>query len=191
MINSFGSQLGHRSFPGVRVSHHGRPRLARPAPLFVAWKVHDGVENLRGKQLFRQVKTSFRRCHEKRGFRVTHFAVKARVVEMIVEADDARRLSRGMQGLGVSMAKRINLSSRRCGPAFDDRYSARTLRSPREVAQALDQVLLGRLGREADDSSVSRFRSDLISLWPEPRLVGAPRTWLMRSGRIPARALRL
>jgi hypothetical protein len=169
-----------------RVSHHGRPALARPAPLFATWKTRREVHNLRGKKLFRQLRISFGRCHEKRGFRVTHFAVKGRSVELIAEADDAVRLSRGMQGLGVSMAKRINFHSGRTGPAFEDRYSSRTLRSPGEVARALDEVLLERTHHAPcvfDGATISLFRSDLLSLWPEPALVAVPRTPLLRARR--------
>ena len=46
-----------------------------------------------------------------------------------------------MQGLGVSIAKRINRVGGRSGRVFDDRFFARALRTPREVANALNYVL--------------------------------------------------
>ena len=162
--------------PGVRVSHHGRSSISRPTPVLALWRTHPGVGSLRGKKLYWQVEQAFRRCHRKLGFRVTHFAVRGAEVQMIVEADDTQRLSRGMQGLGVSMAKRINFSSRRHGPAFDDRFSARALRTPDDVARAL-----GRLKAERPE-----FRSDGRPRKSGPALVAASRTWLMRIGRMRA-----
>lgn len=95
---------------------------------------------------------------------------------MIVEADDTLRLSRGMQGLGVSMARRINRSARRRGPAFEDRFSARALRTPDEVARALERLHAER----------PEFRSDGRPRESGPALVAPARTWLMRVGRMRA-----
>ena len=145
-------------------------------PVLAVWHMQRNVGSLRGKKLFRQVEQAFRRCHRKSGFRVTHFAVRGAEVQMIVEADDTPRLSRGMQGLGVSMAKRINLSSRRQGPAFDDRFSARMLRTPDEVARALERL----------HAEQSEFSSDGCPSKSGPALVAPARTWLMRIGRLRA-----
>lgn len=161
---------------GARVSHHGRVSISRPIPVLAVWRIRSDVGSLHGKKLFRQVEQAFRRCHRKSGFRVTHFAVRGAEVQMIVEADDTPCLSRGMQGLGVSMARRINLSSRRRGPAFDDRFSARALRTPDEVARALERLHAER----------PEFRSDGRSRKSGPALVATARTWLMRVGRMRA-----
>ena len=74
------------------------------------------------------------------------------------------------------MAKRINLSSNRRGPAFEDRFSARTLRTPDQVARALERLHAERL----------EFRSDGHSRKSGPPLVASARTWLMRVGRMRA-----
>lgn len=171
-----------------RVSHHGRSPISRPSPVYVEWRVQSDVSDLRGKKLSRQLRVSFQRCHEKEGFNVTDFSVHGAEVQMIVEADDMQHLSRGMQGLGVSMAKRINFSSRRRGPVFEDRFHARALRTPREVAEAIDQLVRavefrGRLEKAAS------HRSDEIARVPGPPLVSDPHTWLMRLGRLRAALL--
>ena len=43
-----------------------------------------------------------------RGFRVLHFSVQADNVHLIVEADVPSRLSSGLRGLAIRMAKAIN-----------------------------------------------------------------------------------
>ena len=68
---------------------------------------------------------------------MTHFSVQSNHVHALVEGDDVQSLSRGMQGLGVSIAKRINRVTGRRGRVFDDRFFARALRTPREVGPNL------------------------------------------------------
>src|SRR5258708_1443990 len=126
---------------GTRVSHHGREVIGRPIPVHVVWRTCEDVPSMRGKKLFRQIRESFHRCHEKDGYRLTHFSVISNHMHALVEADSAEALSRGMQGLGVSIAKRINMNSGRRGRVFSDRYFARHLHTPRDVANALDYVI--------------------------------------------------
>ena len=161
-----------------RVSHHGRSPVRQPVPVYAACRTRHDVRGLRGKALFRQLLISFRRYHEKRGFRLIGFHVRGDEVELIVEADDTAALSRGMQGLGVSMAKRINFTTGRSGAAFEDRFYARELRTAREVADAFARVApndKGDGGQMAYPYSSTAFKAGLT-------LVAAPRTWLMCVG---------
>lgn len=176
---------------GPRVSHHGRECFVVPIVTHAVWRTRTDVRSLRGKRLWRQIRESFRRCFEKLGFRVVHFSVQGTHVHLIIEADTLTLLSRGMQGLGVSMAKRINFTLRRSGPAFDDRYFARRLRSPREVSNAVEYVIhnhaqhLRRQGLPVPpqpDAFSSEALRDAV-----PRLVAEPETWLLRVGYLRAR----
>jgi REP element-mobilizing transposase RayT len=169
------------------VTHHGRAGDPRPTPYHAVWHTAAGVAGLRGKKLFRQVREAFRRCHEKDGFRVAHFSVQSNHVHALVEGDNVERLSRGMQGLGVSLAKRVNRVSGRRGRVFDDRFFARTLRTPSEVANAInyvlrnDQVHERRMGRVNDlGSEFDPFSS--AALPDDPPLTSPPTTWLLTTG---------
>jgi hypothetical protein len=133
------------------------------------------------------VRDAFRHCHEKDGFRVVHFAVEPNHVHALVEADDTECLSRGMQGLGVAMCKRINGVLGRGGKVFDDRFFARPLRTPTEVANAINYVLQNgeiherRMGVFVD----RRGEPDPFSSAALPdasALTSPPRTWLLASG---------
>ena len=53
-------------------------------------------------------------------------------IHLIVEQADAGALATGMQGLEVSLARRLNFFERR-GALFADRYHARVLKTPREA----------------------------------------------------------
>jgi hypothetical protein len=75
------------------------------------------------------------------GFRLVHFAIQSNHVHLIAEASDRRALTRGLRGLGVRLARRLNAHWRRRGRVLADRYHERALRSPREVRAALVYVL--------------------------------------------------
>ena len=177
------------------MSHHGRTGDPRPTPYHAVWHIADGLGSLRGRKLFTQVREAFRRCHEKEGFRVAHFSVQNNHVHALVEADGVESLSHGLQGLGVSMAKRINRVSSRRGRVFDDRFFARALRTPREVANALnyvlrnDQIHEGRMGHVVDrGSEPDPFSS--AALPEDPPLTSLPKTWLLTTGWRRAKAMR-
>ena len=125
--------------------------------------------------------------HEKDGFRVTHFSVQSNHVHALVEGDDVQSLSRGMQGLGVSIAKRINRVGGRSGRVFDDRFFARALRTPREVANALNYVLRNDQIHEARMGFISDRTGEpdpfsSAALPRDPPLTSPPTTWLLTTG---------
>ena len=170
---------------GDRVTHHGREPLPRPLPIHAVWRTRQDVRSLRGGRLFRQTRESFRRCCEKEGFRLVHFAVLGNHVHLLVEADGLDRLSRGMQGLGVSMARRINLTLERAGAVFEERFYARYLATPTEVRNAVDYVLRNE-PRHAERNGLRQPGEPyaFTSLAPRPAgrpLTVAARTWLLRS----------
>ena len=90
---------------------------------------------------------------------------------MLVEAADERALSRGMNGLGVRIAKGLNRVMRRRGKVLDDRYHGHILRTPTEVRRARAYLLQNAAhhhGRVKADPFASR------------RPVVAPRGYMMR-----------
>jgi REP element-mobilizing transposase RayT len=129
-------------------------------------------------------------------FRVVHFSVQVDHIHIIVEADDSLALSRGMAGLSIRLARKINHVAGRKGKVFADRYHARALASPREVRRCLVYVLLNyrkHLGRSAAvDPASSGFwfygwksaPSTAPPGWEpdEPIPVQPARTWLAREG---------
>jgi hypothetical protein len=115
-------------------------------------------------------------------------------MHLIVEAAGLGALSRGMQGLGVRMARALNRCWGRTGRVLADRYHARALPSPREVRSALAYVL-----RNARKHRIIAARADPCSSAPwfdgwlggESGAAAAPerpawllsaRTWLLAHG---------
>jgi hypothetical protein len=57
-------------------------------------------------------------------------------MHLLVEAQDERSLARGMNGLGVRVARGLNKVMRRHGKVLDERYHGHILRTPTEVRNA-------------------------------------------------------
>jgi REP element-mobilizing transposase RayT len=82
------------------------------------------VCHLRQRECFRALKTAFIRANERPSFHVVHFSVQGNHVHFLVEAEDTRSLSRGMQGLNVRMARALNRLMNRRGRVLSDRFHA-------------------------------------------------------------------
>jgi REP element-mobilizing transposase RayT len=83
-----------------------------------------------------------RREHDLGGrCRVVHFSVQFDHIHLIVEAPSRAALSRGVAGLTISIARRVNGLVNRRGRVFADRWHGRALTSPRAVRHALVYVL--------------------------------------------------
>jgi len=120
---------------------------------------------------------------EGRAIRLVHFSVQGNHMHLIAEAPDEVRLSRGLQGLAVRIARGVNRVMGRTGKVFADRYHEHVLRSGAEVANAVAYVL-GNLARHAlrrgarvvegmTDPCSSRARDNAL-------LTKSPLTWLLR-----------
>jgi REP element-mobilizing transposase RayT len=81
------------------------------------------------------------KASERFGFRVVHYSVMGNHVHLLVEANDRRSLGRGMQGLGVRIAKSLNRVMGRHGSVLRDRYHAHILRTPKETKHARHYLL--------------------------------------------------
>ena len=125
----------------------------------------------------------------KNWFRVIHFSVQTDHVHLIVEADGDLPLIRGVQGLAVRCAKRLNRELGRRGAVWDHRYHAHHLKTPREVRAGLAYVLLNfrkhlRAGAGIDPRSSGRW----FDGWarppspPGPSPLARGRTWLITVG---------
>jgi REP element-mobilizing transposase RayT len=77
--------------------------------------------------------------HQER-FRIVHYSLQNDHVHLVIEAEDGTSLSRGMQGLAVRLAHRINRAVGRRGTFWTDRFHSRELQTPGEVRRVLVYV---------------------------------------------------
>ena len=180
-----------------RLGHHPRPELAARFPVHVTMRrVADGPAFRRG-DCYAVLRRCFAAGKSRFGFRLVHYSVQGNHIHLICEADDRRALSRGMQGLTVRIARRLNRRLGRRGKLFAQRYHARILRSPREVRHALIYVLNNR--RHHAESALSPnwidpcssgpwftgWRRTIRLHWAKPQgdpPVVPPGTWLLEHG---------
>jgi len=125
---------------GDHRGHRARPALAARYPVHLTLKVRPSVPNLR-RQCFRAVRAALVAGKERHGFRLCHFTVQGNHLHLVCEASDQVALSRGVQGLAIRIARRVNKQTRGHGPVFAERYHERILRSPTQVRRTLAYVL--------------------------------------------------
>ena len=177
-------------------AHAPRPRFAARAPVHVTLRIVGGLPSLRRERVVRVVRAAIAAGGHRDDFRVIHFNVLGNHLHLIVEAAGPPALARGMQGLGVRLARR--------GSLLAHRYHARALRSPREVRNAIRYVLLNGRHHAAERGQVlargwidpfssalwfdgwrDAIRTDapwLRALARAPRPTASPRTWLLDTG---------
>jgi REP element-mobilizing transposase RayT len=189
---------------GPGVSHLARPALAAKHPVHVTLRVRRDVPNLRRNAFLPVLTDALRAGCDRFGFRLCHYVVMGNHLHLIVEADDATCLARGLQGLTIRLAKRVNRAAGRRGKFFADRYHAHVLKTPTEVHRALWYVLLN-LRKHATElhpsaaahaaRGVDAFSSGAwFEFWDspphglarlrrgEPPVVLEPHSWLLRDG---------
>ena len=119
-----------------RVPHRRRPPHEARYPVHGTLRVRAALPSLRGAGVFRAVSDALA-VSSRRGFRVIEFSVQSNHIHLLVEADDRTRLSRGLQGLKIRIARAVNRTLHRRGTFWAERYDARALATPREVRNAL------------------------------------------------------
>jgi len=167
------------------VSHLARRRFSRSQPAHVTMRTLPGVGFLRAWRLFQAITGALRDARQRFGLRVVHFSVQGNHLHLLVEAEGAESLSRGVQGPAVSIARALNRVASRRGKVFADRYHAHVLGSRREVANALKYILENFRHHLREDvaprgadacSSAAWLRLPLDDFAP----VLAARTWLLQ-----------
>ncbi len=183
----------------TRAPHQARPRVSRHTPVHVTLRVRDYVWNLRSRRSFAVVEAALLAVNRHSGFLVAHFSVQGNHLHLIVEADDAAALSRGVRALAIRLARGLNRMMGRRGQVFEDRFHAHVLRSRAETRNALGYALfnfhshasrrgevvagLDRFSSAAVFAGAGRrFPGSARAGGGEPATTRAPRSWLLRVG---------
>lgn len=183
------------------IMHSARPSHRKGDPVHVTLRVGKAIPSLRRQSLERIVKRALLAQRDKltltnaKHFQVVHFTIQSDHLHLIVEAPDKRGLARGVAGLEIRIARRINALLGRKGCFWKERYHRRDLRTPTETRNALRYVLLNTqkhtriLGDRAfadPHSSAATFsgfaRAPVIFEEPHPWPAVAARTWLLDVG---------
>jgi REP element-mobilizing transposase RayT len=123
------------------VLHRKRPEFPGRYPLQVTMRIRADVGTLRTDEIFAAIQErGLLPAHDKFGMRIIEFSIQANHIHLVVEAEDKKALTRGMQGFTIRLARAINRVLGRRGSVFAERYHARILKTPTEVRHAVDYV---------------------------------------------------
>lgn len=151
--------------------HKMRPHLAgRRHPVHVIARVEPGARSPRGVT-YRSLRRALRLALARADFRIVRIAVLRDRLELVVEADDAVALARGMQGFQVSAARSLNRTARRQGCVFADRYRMRILTSREAVRETLGRLPIAAAARTNAWPATYMLRIELAAR-------ALPRRWL-------------
>ena len=188
---------GRQRGPNPRDPHRMRTALDARNPCHVTLKVRRGLPSLRTRKFVGELQRSFAAACERGRFRVVHYSIQRDHVHLIVEAAGKLALACGMKSIAARVARTANRVFGRRGPVLADRYHRHTLRTPREVRNALAYVLLNarkhwhqRTGStppvELDEGSSAAWFDGWVRRArrssSEPCPVAPARTWLLRIG---------
>lgn len=133
---------GRPKEPLSRQRHGKRAPVLAHEPQLVTNRVRPDVPNLRNEDVLRILWDILADVREHcAGMRVCHWVMMANHFHFVVEADDNEALAKGMQGLKVRIAKRLNSHFRRSGEFWHGRFHNVALTSPWEVANVIGYVL--------------------------------------------------
>ena len=184
------------------VPHRVRPSHRKGDPVHVTLRVVRGIPSMREEAVERVVKQALSAQRkmldpkkEAKPFQVVHFSIQTDHLHLSVEATDKRALSRGIAGLEIRVARRLNALFGRRGKLWSGRYHRHDLRTPTETRNALRYVLMNAqkhhriigdrafadpCSSAASFDGFARPPATFEDLHPWSRV--APRTWLLGVG---------
>lgn len=169
-----------------RIPHVSR-KSSRRAAFHITARIAKNLPSLRASALVRRIEESFRRGCSRADFRLIHYSIQRDHLHMIVEAEDARALGRGVRGLLIRVARAANRTWRRHGSVIAERYHHRELPTPREVRNAIAYVLRNARKHLAEPCLADRIDPASSGRWfwgqgSDAPAVARPRFWLLAIG---------
>lgn len=195
------------SWPGT--PHCTRPEVWLRHPLHVVLRIVPAVGSLRTRKMYQALREATIVAALRERIRIVQISLQRNHVHLLVEAEDKKSLTRGMQGFQISAARNINTflgegGHRRRGRVFADRYFAEVIRTPTQARHALRYVMSNWRKHGEDQRGAARTWlvdpfSSAISfpdwqeldgkafMWPiresyDPLFVRRPQSWVLREG---------
>jgi hypothetical protein len=117
-------------------AHDKRPTVTPRSAVLVTLDMTPGLPSLTGKGPTKIIEDVFAAADGRFGLTILQHSILRDHVHLIVKARNARTLSRGMKGLQVRFARRLNGFWEREGNVFADRFESRVLESPTALRAA-------------------------------------------------------
>jgi REP element-mobilizing transposase RayT len=156
LINSKGA--GRPAIHDVGIRHRERPKLTRLSSLHLTVKINRIKADLKNKSTLKVLKRAI--CNaRKKGLRVVHFSLEYDHIHLLIESPNNSTLGRGMQSLGVTMARGINLFKKSEGGVYKHRYHFRKISSSRELKRVMHYIFNNGVKHGTAKNLVNQYHS--------------------------------
>lgn len=144
---------------GIR--HIERPKFFRSRSLHLTIKVRENKADIQNKRILAKLQYAIQRARLQ-GLRVIHYALEYNHVHLLVESTTHEVLHKGMQAMGITLAKGINKIKGKKGTVYKHRYHFRQISSRRDLKNVIHYIL--------QNHKKHRSQMNFSSLFPENRL---------------------
>lgn len=138
IINS--KKAGRPAVHDKPIRHTVRPKFSKMRSLHLTIKVRENKADIQNKLVLKRLHHAIARARLK-GLRIIHFALEFNHLHILVEAQSHEVLHRGMQALGISLAKGINKIKKKKGSVYKHRYHFRQISNPRDLKNVVHYIL--------------------------------------------------
>jgi putative transposase len=129
-----------------QINHMKRPVMNIKTPIHITLRLRECLPSIRKKRLLKEFKESVKRA-KNFGLYVIHFSIQRNHIHLFCEGQSNKAVALGMRALAGRFAKIIRGYSYsngygKTGSVFKGRYHLHVLKTPGEVRNALEYVLL-------------------------------------------------
>ncbi len=143
----------------VGTPHRRRPELSPRHPVHVTLRLRKRFPELRTRDWYALIHSAMQHYLGREDFRIVHGSIQNTHLHFLVEAQDRRALTLGMQSLTIRLAHALSLSG--VGKVFADRYNAVQIRTPRQARNSLAYVLNNWRRHREDFAGGRRLRAPI------------------------------
>jgi REP element-mobilizing transposase RayT len=120
--------------------HRVRPPLSSRHPVHVVMRVQVRV-SWRDRDYYKYVRRAMRGMLGRTDFQIVHVSIQDTHLHLLVEADNRKALTRGMQSFNIRLARIVHAEQGGVGKVFKYRYHATQIRTASHARHALAYVL--------------------------------------------------
>lgn len=119
--------------------HRPRPELGPKTPVHVVLRCT--VKRLRQNRVYQHLRRVVAKYYGRTDFHIVHISIQTNHLHLLVEAEDRKALTLGMQSFAIRAARAIHKALGTRGKIFAYRYHATQITSPHQAKRALSYVL--------------------------------------------------
>lgn len=121
------------------IRHIERPIFYKTRSFMITIKVKKNKAEIRNKTVLSLLKRAIMNAR-RQGLKVIHFTLEYDHAHFLIEADNHIILAKGMQSLGVTLAKAINKARKQSGTVYKNRYHFNRITTPRQLRNVMNYI---------------------------------------------------